>query len=361
MSNESIFFGSFLLFIILMLSIDLGIFNKTDKKVGMKEAAIMSFIWVSFAIGFYFILLSEGEVLHNINNFAQLQEVTTKHLHNITLIPGNYAESLALYKQNLALEFLTGYVIEYALSVDNIFVMVLIFSAFNVNEKYYHRVLFWGIVGAVIMRFLFIFVGSTLINEFGWILYVFGAFLIYTGIMMFINRGEDETIDTENHTVVRFASKHFSVHPEYVGNKFFVRIDGKRMITPLFIVLLIVEFTDLIFAVDSIPAIFAVTKDPYIVFFSNIFAILGLRSMFFLLVNVIHKFHYLKTGLAFLLVFIGVKMLGHHWLSDMGFKTSHSLFIILFILTASIVASLVFPKKKSKEQRAKSKDSRSES
>lgn len=322
----------------------------------MKEAATMSFIWVSFAIGFYFILLSEGEVLHDINNFAQLQEVTTRHLHNITLTPGNYAESLAHYKQNLALEFLTGYVIEYALSVDNIFVMVLIFSAFKVNEKYYHRVLFWGIVGAVIMRFLFIFVGSTLINEFGWILYVFGAFLIYTGIMMFINRSEDETIDTENHKVVRFASRHFSVHPEYVGNKFFVRIGGKRMITPLFIVLLIVEFTDLIFAVDSIPAIFAVTKDPYIVFFSNIFAILGLRSMFFLLVNVIHKFHYLKTGLAFLLVFIGVKMLGHHWLSEMGFKTSHSLFIILFILTASIVASLAFPKKKKQESRAKNQD-----
>jgi tellurite resistance protein TerC len=355
MSNEYIFFGSFLLFIVLMLAIDLGIFNKKDKKVGMKEAATMSFIWVSFAIGFYFILLSEGEVLHDINNFAQLQEITKKHLHNITLIPGNYAESLSHYKQNLALEFLTGYVIEYALSVDNIFVMVLIFSAFNVNEKYYHRVLFWGIIGAVIMRFVFIFLGSTLINEFGWILYLFGAFLVYTGIMMFINRSEDESIDTENHKVVRFASKHFSVYPEYVGNKFFVRIDGKRMITPLFIVLLIVEFTDLIFAVDSIPAIFAVTKDPYIVFFSNIFAILGLRSMFFLLVNVIHKFHYLKTGLAVLLVFIGVKMLGHHWLSDLGFKTSHSLFIILFILTTSIVASLVFPKK-SQESRTKNQD-----
>lgn len=346
MSNEYIFFGSFLLFIILMLSIDLGVFNKKDKKVNMTEAAVMSFIWVSFAIGFYFILLSEGEVLHGISNFAQLQEVTTQHLHHITLIPGNYAESLALYKQNLALEFLTGYVIEYALSVDNIFVMVLIFSAFKVDERYYHRVLIWGIIGAVIMRFLFIFLGSALINEFGWIMYVFGVFLVYTGIMMFLNRGEDENIDTENHKVVQFASKHFSVHPEYVGNKFFVRINGKKMITPLFIVLLIVEFTDLIFAVDSIPAIFAVTKDPYIVFFSNIFAILGLRSMFFLLVNVIHKFHYLKTGLSILLIFIGIKMLGHHWLNKWGFTTSHSLFVILFILTTSIVASLVFPKKK---------------
>jgi tellurite resistance protein TerC len=345
MSNEIIFFGGFLLFIVLILSIDLGLFNKKDHKVSMKEAAIMSFIWVSFAIGFYFILLTEGEILHGITNFAQLQEITSKHLHNITLIPNNFEASLAIYKQNLALEFLTGYVIEYALSVDNIFVMVLIFSAFGVDEKYYHRVLFWGIIGAVLMRFLFIFIGSGLINQFGWILYIFGAFLIYTGVSMFLSKDEEEKIDTENHKVVRFASKYFSVYPEYAGNKFFLKVDGKKMVTPLFIVLLIVEFTDLIFAVDSIPAIFAVTKDPFIVFFSNIFAILGLRSMFFLLVNVIHKFHYLKVGLAFLLVFIGVKMLAHHWLTLWGFTTMHSLFIILLILTTSIVASLVFPKK----------------
>lgn len=345
MSNEYLFFGSFLLFIVLILSIDLGLFNKKDHKVSLKEAAVMSFIWVSFALGFYFLLITNGEILHGISNFTQLQEVTTSHFHHIRLNPDNFAESLAIYKHNLGLEFITGYVIEYALSVDNIFVMVLIFTAFNVDEKYYHRVLFWGIIGAVLMRFIFIFLGSTLINEFGWILYIFGVFLIYTGISMFLSRGEEEKIDTENHKVVRFASKYFSVYPEYVGNKFFIKVDGVKMVTPLFIVLLIVEFTDLIFAVDSIPAIFAVTKDPYIVFFSNIFAILGLRSMFFLLVNVIHKFHYLKTGLAFLLVFIGVKMLAHHWLSLWGFTTMHSLFIILFILTTSIVASLVFPKK----------------
>ena len=349
MSNEIIFFSSFLLFIVLMLAIDLGLFNKQDHKVSMKEAAMMSFIWVSFAVGFYFLLLTNGELLHDISNFAILEEITTQNLHNISLIPDNFEASLSVYKQNLALEFLTGYVIEYALSVDNIFVMVLIFSAFGVDEKYYHRVLFWGIIGAVLMRFLFIFLGSTLINEFGWILYLFGAFLVYTGMGMFFNNDEDEKIDTENHKVVRIASKYFSVYPEYAGNKFFIKIDGKNMVTPLFIVLLIVEFTDLIFAVDSIPAIFAVTKDPYIVFFSNIFAILGLRSMFFLLVNVIHKFHYLKLGLAFLLVFIGVKMLAHHWLTLWGFTTVHSLFVILFILTTSVVASLLFPKKVIKE------------
>lgn len=345
MSNEVLFFGGFLLFVILMLAIDLGIFNKKDHAVSLKEAAIMSSIWVAFAFGFYVLLVTEGHKLHGIENYAQLEKITKDHLHNIRLNPDDFLGSLQIYKQNLALEFLTGYVIEYALSIDNIFVMVLIFTAFAVQEKYYHRVLFWGIVGAVIMRFLFIFVGATLINQFGWILYVFGAFLVYTGITMYLNRNADDKIDPENHAVVKFASKYFSVHPEFVGNKFFIKKNGKKMITPLFIVLLIVEFTDLIFAVDSIPAIFAVTKDPYIVFFSNIFAILGLRSMFFLLVNIIHKFHYLKVGLAFLLIFIGIKMLAHHWLHTWGFTTTHSLIVIVLILTISVVASLMFPKK----------------
>jgi len=342
MANEYLFFGSFLLFVILMLSIDIGIFNKKDHAVSFKEAAIMSFIWVSFAMGFYFFLLSEGQLLHGIQIEEQLFQITQKNQHNINLIPNNFAANLSAYKQNLALEFLTGYIIEYALSVDNIFVMVLIFTAYGVNEKYYHRVLFWGIVGAVLMRFLFIFLGATLITKFAWILYLFGAFLIYTGIMIFVNKDADEKIDPNNHFIVKLASKYFSVLPDFAGNQFFVRKNGKILITTLFLVLLIVEFTDLIFALDSIPAIFAVTKDPYIVFFSNIFAILGLRSMFFLLVNIIHKFHYLKFGLAFLLIFIGIKMLFHDWLTLIGFTIMHSLFVILMILTTSIIASLIF-------------------
>lgn len=346
MSNELLFFACFLLFITLVLAIDLGLFNKKDHVVSFKEAAVMSAIWVSFALGFYVLLLTEGEFLHGIQSQAQLEQVTQTYLHNITLTPGNFASNLLLYKQNLALEFITGYVVEYALSVDNIFVMVLIFSAFGVNEKYYHRVLFWGIIGAVLMRFLFIFLGASLISEFNWIIYIFGAFLVYTGFMMFKGRNEEDEIDAENHRVVRFASKYLPITPDYVGKQFFVKQHGKTLITPLFVVLLVVEFTDLIFAVDSIPAIFAVTKDPYIVFFSNIFAILGLRSMFFLLVNIIHKFHYLKTGLSLLLVFIGLKMLAHHYLDDWGFTTLHSLVIILSILTLSVVASLAFPKRK---------------
>lgn len=345
MSHEIIFFGGFAIFIVIMLALDLGVFNKEDKPVSLKSAGIMSLIWVTFAIGFYFLLRFEGHQLHNIQSFDQLAGIVKSHQHDIKLIPNNFDASLILYNKNLALEFITGYVIEYALSVDNIFVMVLIFSAFAVKEKYYHRVLFWGILGAVIMRFIFIFIGAALINEFTWILYIFGLFLVYSGIMMFINREEDEEIDTKNHKVVKLASRFFPVYPTFVENKFFHEENGKKYITPLFLVLLIIEFTDVIFAVDSIPAIFAVTKDPFIVFFSNIFAILGLRSMFFLLVNIIHKFHYLKTGLSILLVFIGVKMLAHDYLKLWGFTTAHSLYIILGILIVSVVASLIFPKK----------------
>src|SRR6201995_1875082 len=223
--------------------------------------------------------------------------------------------------------------------------MVLIFTAFAVNPKYYHKVLLWGIIGAIVMRFLFIFIGATLISQFHWILYLFGAFLVYTGVMMFINRNDEEEIDPENHKIVKLASKYFAVHPKFEGAKFFVKIDRKKLITPLFLVLLIIEVTDLVFAVDSIPAIFSVTKDPYIVFFSNIFAIMGLRSMFFLLVNIIDKFHYLKVGLAVLLAFIGLKMLAANYVDRIGLTTGNSLLIILGILVLSVLASLAFPKK----------------
>src|SRR5690554_5819737 len=345
LTHELLFFGGFLIFIALMLAIDLGLFNKKNEAISFKAAAIMSTIWVSFALIFYVILRIWGNELHNVQDFETLVAVTEKHMHSIQLIPNDLVASIQIYNNNLALEYLTGYVVEYALSVDNIFVMVLIFSSFGVDPKYYHRVLVWGILGAVVLRFIFIFLGSALISEFSWILYVFGVFLVYSGFMMFINRNEEEKLDTENHKVVKFASRFFKVYPQFVNDRFFHRIDGKRYITPLFLVLIMIEASDIVFAVDSIPAIFSITQDPYIVFFSNIFAILGLRSMFFLLVNVIHKFHYLKTGLSFLLVYIGLKMLLEHWLHQWGFTTSHSLIIILGILTISVVASLVFPKK----------------
>jgi len=345
MSNELMVITGFVIFIFLMMAIDMGLFGKADKPVSLKQAGITSAIWVGLAIGFYVLILHFGDRIHNIDSFAKLQQINTDHFHRLKFNPADFAAGLQQYRKNLALEFITGYTIEYALSVDNIFVIVLIFGAFSVDPKYYHKVLLWGIIGALVMRFLFIFVGAALITHFHWVMYIFGAFLIYTGVTMFINRNEEEKVDPENHKIVKLASKYFGVHPKFEGGKFFVRINKKKLITPLFLVLLIIEFTDLIFAVDSIPAIFSVTKDPYIVFFSNIFAIMGLRSMFFLLVNIIDKFHYLKTGLAILLAFIGLKMLAGEYAEKIGITTMNSLLIILGILLISVVASLVFPKK----------------
>ncbi len=349
MSHEIMFIGGFIIFIVLMLAIDLGLFSKSDKPVSLKAASIMSAIWVMFALSFGAILYFWGHELHNVHDIARLKEIIALHFHDVKINENDLAFSLNAYRKTLTLEYLTGYVVEYALSVDNIFVMVLLFSSFGIPEKYYHKVLVWGIIGAILLRCIFIFIGAALIAKFGWILYLFGAFLVYTGIMMYINRNQEEEVDPQNHPIVKFASRYFKVTPKLDGGKFFHMENGVKYMTPLFLVLLVIEFTDLIFAVDSIPAIFSVTKDPYIVFFSNIFAVLGLRSMFFLLVNIIHKFHYLKVGLAFLLVFIGAKMLLHSWLKEWGFTTSHSLIIILLILATSIVASLVFPKKENYE------------
>ena len=345
MNSELIFLSGFIIFILIMLSLDLGLFTKTDKPVSMKQAGIMSAVWIALALAFYALILKFGHLLHHVDSFEALQQINLKNFHGLKLDPNNFAGDLELYRKNLGLEFLTGYVVEYALSVDNIFVMVLIFTAFAVNPKHYHKVLFWGIIGAVLMRFSFIFLGASLISRFHWILYLFGAFLVYTGVMMYLNRNKEDEIDPENHKIVKLASRYFAVHPKFEGDRFFIKIDHKKYITPLFLVLLIIEATDLVFAVDSIPAIFSITKDPYIVFFSNIFAILGLRSMFFLLVNIIDKFHFLKVGLAVLLTFIGLKMLAANYADKIGLTTTNSLLIILAILVISVIASLVFPKK----------------
>jgi tellurite resistance protein TerC len=286
-------------------------------------------------------------MIHGIDNLGDLQDRIVKYKHPINIEGLTYPEAIVLYEKNLALEYLTGYIIEKSLSVDNIFVIILIFYAFGVEEKYYKRVLTWGILGAVVMRFIFIFTGAALVAKFDWILYLFGVFLVITGAKLFFGKHEEDKIDAEKHWVVRFASKYFNVYKGYVGQKFFVKMDGKWFITPLFIVLLVIEFSDVIFAVDSIPAIFAISKDPYIIFFSNIFAILGLRALFFLLVNVLNKFYYLKAGLSVLLIFIGLKMLVHEPLTNIGFTTVHSLYVVLGILTLSIIISVLFPPKSS--------------
>ncbi len=341
--NEIGFFAVFLLFVFIILLLDLGVFSKSYHKVGFTEATIWSVVWIGISIAFYFFLIHFGYLVHGIDNLEEIHTRIADYKHPIDISGLGFKEALAVYEKNLALEYLTGYVIEKTLSVDNIFVIILIFYAFGVDEKYYKRVLMWGIIGAVVMRFIFIFAGAALVKRFDWVLYIFGIVLVFTGIKLYLDRNKKDRIDPAKHPVVRFASKYFNVFQQFVGHKFFIKVDGKHYVTPLFIVLLVIEFSDVIFAVDSIPAIFAVSKDPYIIFFSNIFAILGLRALFFLMANILNKFYYLKIGLSVLLTFIGIKMLVHSPLQKIGFSTIHSLYVILGILIVSILASVFFP------------------
>ena len=343
MSPEFLFMIGFLLLVTVMLGVDLGIVNKKNHVISFKEAILWTFVWIGMALLFYLLIRFHAEWIHGVDSMEKLELLNIKHAHNLKLIPAaDFEVNLDIYRKAMSLEYITGYLIEKALSVDNIFVMVMIFLSFKVDSKYYHKVLFWGILGAIIMRFLFIFLSAALIQRFSWILWIFGGILIVSGIKMFLDRNKKEVKSMRKHPVVRFASKIMPATRSFYDGKFFVRIRGKRFITPLFLVLLIIEFSDVIFAVDSIPAIFSVTLDPYIVFFSNIFAILGLRSLFFVLNNIMDKFTYLTTGLSVLLVFIGVKML-LHGIFHIEIGTSASLLIIVCILAVSIAASLLFP------------------
>jgi tellurite resistance protein TerC len=303
MTLQHWFWIGFNLFVLAMLALDLGVFHRRAHVVTLREAITWTAVWITLAMIF-----------------------------NLGL--------WYLAGPQKALEFFTGYLIEYSLSVDNIFVFALLFSYFAVPAKYQHRVLFWGILGALVMRAVMILAGTLLIAKFVWIIYVFGGFLILTGIKMIVKK--EEEIHPENNPVVRWFKRLMPVTAGYREDKFFVRENGVRMATPLFVVLLLVEVSDLIFAVDSIPAIFAVTTDPFIVYTSNVFAILGLRSLYFALSGVMDKFHYLKTGLGVVLTFVGVKMLLAHtaWKID----TLVSLGVILLILTAAVVMSLLRPK-----------------
>jgi tellurite resistance protein TerC len=344
-SSELMYFSVFVIFIIGILMFDLKFIGRHSHIISFKEAASWSVVWISFALLFYVFLMFFGEKLHGITEFTHLKEIVDKYNPTLKLVDGDLAASLDIYRSSLAIQFITGYLIEYTLSVDNIFVILMILTAFSVKQKDYKTVLFWGILGAIVLRCIFIFVGSALVVKFHWVLYIFGAFLIYSGGHMFINRNDEEKIEPQNHWLVKYFSKHFNVFPRYVSDRFFVKKNAKLFMTPLFIVLILIEFTDLIFALDSIPAIFAVSIDPYIVFFSNIFAIIGLRSLFFMLMKIIHKFHYLKAGVALLLVYVGIKLVAADFLHKIGFETVYSLYIIAAILVGSVILSVMFPKK----------------
>lgn len=301
--NSAMLWIGFSLFILLMLSLDLGLFNRNAHAIRYREAAIWSGVWVTLAMIFAGIVFW-------------------------------YQGS------DLGFKFLTGYVIELSLSVDNLFVFLLIFSFFKVPAKVQHRVLFWGVMGALVMRLTMIFIGAALINRFHWIIYIFGVFLIYTGLKMF--RQEDTDIMPEDNPIVRAVTRHIPITRHYEGEAFFTRVNGKLTGTLLLLVLIVVEVTDLVFAVDSIPAIFAITTNTFIVYTSNVFAILGLRSMYFLLAGVVEKFQYLRMGLAIVLTFIGVKMLIEAVHIVVSVKIS--LIVVAAVLGAAVVASIIWPK-----------------
>lgn len=347
-SNEVLFFAAFSVFVVFVMLLDLGIFSsKPDQVVKFKEAGLWSAVWVALAIVFFLFLRNYGYLIHDVSDNSHLELIQNTYYKNLKL-GDNFESNLKIFQNNMALEYITGYLVEYSLSVDNIFVFILIFNSFGVRQKNYKKVLVWGILGSIVLRFIFIFLGAALIQQFEWVLYIFGAFLVYTGINILFSKDEEESIDTKKHPAVRITSKLFNVYEKYVADNFFVRNkykNNKLFITPLFVVIIVIAFTDVIFAVDSIPAIFSITKDPYIVFFSNVFAIMGLRSMFFFLVNIIDMFGYLKYGLGVLLTFIGGKMLAHSWLESHGFTNMHSLIVIISILGVSIGASLLFPQK----------------
>ncbi len=312
MEERSIYWIFFNVFVLLMLALDLGVFNRKAHEIKIKEALVWSGIWIILALSF---------------NLG---------LYYFYLPPEGYT------KADSALQFLTGYVIEKSLSIDNIFVFVLIFSFFKVPAKYQHKVLFWGILGALVMRVIFIFAGVALINQFAWIIYVFGAFLIFTGIKLVTQK--DKEIHPEKNPVLKLFKKFFRVTDKYDKGKFFTLERTGKAATPLFVVLIMIETTDLIFAVDSIPAILAVTNDPFIVYSSNVFAILGLRSLYFAIAGLVKLFHYLHYGLAAILILVGIKMILNHYYSAKIISTELSLILIVGILASSVIASLLKPK-----------------
>jgi tellurite resistance protein TerC len=319
-----------------MLVIDLGLFQKRSHVLSFREALGWTAIWVAISIGFYFLIKFQGNLIHGATTLDDLNQRIALYGHPVNITGLSLQETIEAYNRNLSLEYLTGYLIEYSLSVDNVFVIVMIFLSFKIRPEYYKKVLFWGILGAIVMRFIFIFAASALIQRFAWFLLIFGGLLVFIGLKMaweFLFRRKKEYIDTEKHPVVRLVSRYFRVTQEDHGDKFWLRKSRKLYVTPMFLVLMIIEFTDVLFAVDSVPAVFSITRDPYIVFFSNIFAILGLRSLFFLIMDVMNRFHYLKIGLSALLTFVGCKMLVYK------LNTQYSLYIIASILAISIFAS----------------------
>lgn len=319
------FYLSFVALVLLLLALDLGVFHRKAHAVSFREAATWSVVWVTLAMLFNFFLYQ-----YSLWKF--------QHDPRLLAVPGFDPHGAAW---SVALEFLTGYVVEKSLSVDNIFVFVLVFSYFAIPARYQHRVLFYGIIGALVFRAIFIALGAALM-QYHWVVIVFGAFLVFTGIKMVFS--SDQEVEPEKNLLIRIFRRLVPVTHERQGQRFFVVHGGRLEATPLLVALIFLEATDIVFAVDSVPAIFALTNEPLIVFTSNIFAILGLRAMYFMLAGAIDKFHLLKYGLAIVLIFVGLKMVWLNSLFGGKFPISLSLGIITGVITASIVLSLIFPR-----------------
>lgn len=316
MAEKTIFWIGFNVFVVLMLILDLGVFHRKSHEVKIKEALAWSGVWIALALifntGLYFF----------------------------------YTPPPGLTPFDSSLQFFTGYIIEKSLSIDNIFVFVLVFSFFKVKAEYQHKVLFWGILGALVMRAIFIFAGLALINKFAFVIYIFGAFLIFTGIKLALEKNKE--IHPEKNPVLKLFKKFFKVSANYDNGKFFTIQNGRKVATPLLVVLIVVETTDLIFAADSIPAILAITQDPFIVYSSNVFAILGLRALYFALAGLMKIFHFLHYGLAAILVLVGFKMILNHYFETDIISIEISLPLILLILVIAIITSIKKPQKNSK-------------
>ncbi len=310
MTPNQITYLVFGIVLILALSFDLGLLSKKGKKISIRQALYQTFFWVSLALGFFvFMWVEKG--------------------------------------QTLALEYLSAYLMEWSLSIDNIFVFILIFSAFSVKEEHYGRVLLIGILMAIIFRVIFITVGVALVREFGWILYIFGAFLVYTGYKMF-TANENEEFNPQESKIYRFMRRFLPLVPHDGGGKYVIRENGKPVYTTLFVVIIMLAAIDLVFALDSIPAVMGISRDNLVIYTSNIFAVLGLRSLFFLLRGAVSKFDYLQQGIAIVLVFIGLKMLGEHWIHQWVDKTTQviiSLGVIMVCIAGSIFYSIFINKK----------------
>ena len=319
-------YAAFLGFVFLLLALDLGVFHREAHVVSIKEAAIWSVIWIALALAFNYGLFL----------YASWKFPTDPRL---MALPGFDPQEAA---RQVSLEYLTGYIVEKSLSIDNVFIFVMIFSFFAIPALYQHRILFYGILGALVFRSIFIALGSVLM-EYQWVVLLFGAFLVITGIKMLV--APDKPMDPDKNLVVRLFRKILPVTPQLHGQKFFVRINGVNHATPLMAALVFAEATDVIFAVDSVPAIFALTSEPMIVFTSNIFALLGLRSLYFVLAGAVTKFYMLKYGLALVLIFVGLKMVWLNRLFGGHFPITWSLGVIAGVIALSMILSVAFPRK----------------